>query len=91
LTQPSPLLVPRGSSTPSKGLEAFNASQDNPNQIWLAENFDGLRRLLSALPHTPFFDLRHKHSFAQIGGGAPLAVSEAAFWRLPAVEEVKAA
>jgi hypothetical protein len=73
------------------GRELFIVSDDNPNQIYLAEHLDGLLRLSAALPHQPFFDLRHRHSFAQIGGGAPLAVSEAAFWRLPPVEAVKAA
>ena len=68
------------------GRELYSASDDYPNQIYLAEQFDGLLRLAAALPHQPFFDLRHKHSFAQIGGGAPLAVSEAVFWRLPPVE-----
>jgi hypothetical protein len=33
---------------------------------------------------------RHRHSFAQIGGGQPLAISEAVYWRLP-IEAVKAA
>ena len=73
------------------GQQLFSASIDRQDQLYLAENFDGLRRLASALPHQPFFDLRHRHSFAQIGGGAPLAVSEAAFWRLPIDEAVKAA
>ena len=26
---------------------------------------------------------RHRHSFARIGGGQPLAISEAVYWRLP--------
>jgi hypothetical protein len=73
------------------GQQLFSASIDRQDQLYLAENFDGLKRLASALPHQPFFDLRHRHSFAQIGGGAPLAVSEAAFWRLPPAEAVKAA
>jgi predicted nucleic acid-binding Zn-ribbon protein len=73
------------------GRELYSVSEDNPNQIYLAEHLDGLLRLAYALPHQPFFDLRHRHSFAQIGGGAPLAVSEAAFWRLPPAEEVRAA
>jgi hypothetical protein len=73
------------------GLELYAASDDHPNQIYLAEQFDGMVRLAAALPHQPFFDLRHRHSFAPIGGGQPLSVSEAQFWRLPPVEEVKAA
>ena len=73
------------------GRELYSASDDYPNQIYLAEQFDGLLRLAAALPHQPFFDLRHKHSFAAIGGGPSLTVSEAAFWRLPPVEAVKAA
>jgi hypothetical protein len=72
------------------GRALFGVSDDNPNQIYLAEHLDGLLRLSAALPHQPFFDLRHRHSFAAIGGGAPLAVAEAAFWRLPPVEEVAA-
>jgi hypothetical protein len=73
------------------GRALYSVSDDYPNQIYLAENFDGLLRLSGALPHQPFFDLRHKHSFAQIGGGPRLAVAEATFWRIPLVEEVKAA
>jgi hypothetical protein len=68
------------------GRELYSASDDYPNQIYLAEQFDGLLRLAAALPHQPFFDLRHKHSFAAIGGGQSLAVSEAQFWRLPTAE-----
>ena len=72
------------------GRALYAVSDDYPNQIYLAEHLDGLLRLAAALPHQPFFDIRHKHSFCQLGGGAPLAVSEAAFWRLPTAE-VKAA
>ena len=71
------------------GRALYSVSDDHPNQIYLAENFDGLLRLSAALPHQPFFDLRHRQSFAQIGGGAPLAISEAAFWRLPPIEARK--
>jgi hypothetical protein len=73
------------------GRALYAVSDDYPNQIYLAEHLDGLLRLAAALPHQPFFDIRHKHSFCQLGGGAPLAVSEAAFWRLPTAEEAKAA
>jgi hypothetical protein len=73
------------------GQQLFSASIDRQDQLYLAENFDGLKRLASALPHQPFHDIRWKHSFAQLGGGAPLAISESQFWRLPPVEAVKAA
>jgi hypothetical protein len=75
------------------GLQLFNvAADDHAGNIHsFTESVDGMLRLAAALPHQPFFDLRHRHSFAQIGGGAPLAVSEAAFWRLPAAAAVKAA
>jgi hypothetical protein len=73
------------------GRELYSASVDRQDQIYLAEHFDGLLRLAASLPPEPFYSLRWRHSFANIGGGAPLAVSEAAFWRLPPVEAVKAA
>jgi hypothetical protein len=73
------------------GRQLYSVSDDFPNQVYLLEQFDGLVRLAAALPHQPFFDLRHKHSFAPLGRGQPLAVSERQFWRLPASDEVKAA
>ena len=73
------------------GRALYAVSDDYPNQIYLAEHLDGLLRLAAALPHQPFFDIRHKHSFCQLGGGAPLAISESQFWRLPVDDEAKAA
>jgi hypothetical protein len=75
----------------SIGQQLFSASVDRQDQIYLAEHFDGLLRLAAALPHEPFYSIRWKHSFANIGGGVPLAVAEASFWRLPAADEAKAA
>jgi hypothetical protein len=65
------------------GLQLFNvAADDHAGNIHsFTESVDGMLRLASSLPHEPFYSLRWKHSFAQLGGGAPLAVSEAAFWR----------
>jgi hypothetical protein len=74
------------------GKQLFNAAaDDHANNIHsFTESVDGMLRLAASLPHEPFYSLRWRHSFAQIGG-APLAVSEAAFWRLPPAEGVKAA
>jgi hypothetical protein len=72
------------------GRALYAISDDYPNQIYLAEHLDGLLRLAAALPHQPFYDLRHKHSYAQLGGGQPLAISESMFWRLPAAEDAAA-
>jgi len=75
----------------SLGRELFNAaSYDHPNQISLGETFDGMARLSAALPMKPFYDLRHRHSFAPIGTSSSLAAAESAYWRLPPAE-VKAA
>ena len=73
------------------GRELYAAASDFQNQISLSETFDGMARLSAALPAKPFYDLRHRHSFAPIGTSSSLAAAEAAFWRLPAVEAVKAA
>jgi hypothetical protein len=75
------------------GLQLFNvAADDHAGNIHsFSETCDGMLRLAAALPHEPFYSLRWRHSCAQIGGGAPLAVSEAAFWRLPPAEADKAA
>jgi hypothetical protein len=75
------------------GLQLFNvAADDHAGNIHsFSETCDGMLRLAAALPHEPFYSLRWRHSFAQIGGGAPLAVSEVAFWRLPPAEADKAA
>jgi hypothetical protein len=75
------------------GLQLFNvAADDHAGNIHsFTESVDGMLRLAASLPHEPFYSLRWRHSFANIGGGAPLAVSEAAFWRLPPVDEAKAA
>jgi chromosome segregation ATPase len=70
----------------SLGRELFAAACDHQNQISLGETFDGMARLSAALPAKPFYDLRHRHSFAPIGNGGPLAIAEAMYWRLPAVE-----
>jgi hypothetical protein len=75
------------------GKQLFNAAADDhaSNIHSFVESVDGMLRLAASLPHEPFYSLRWRHSFAQIGGGAPLAVAEAAFWRLPPIEAVKAA
>jgi len=75
------------------GKQLFNAAADDHagNIHSFSETCDGMLRLAAALPHEPFYSLRWRHSCAQIGGGAPLAVSEAAFWRLPPAEADKAA
>jgi hypothetical protein len=65
-------------------------SLDAPVQR-IETEFDGLQRLSAALPAKPFYDLRHRHSFAPIGTSSSLAAAEAAFWRLPPVEAAKAA
>jgi hypothetical protein len=64
------------------GKQLFNAAADDHagNIHSFSETCDGMLRLAAALPHEPFYSLRWRHSFAQIGGGAPLAVSESAFW-----------
>jgi hypothetical protein len=75
------------------GLQLFNvAADDHAGNIHsFTESVDGMLRLAAALPHQPFYDLRWRHSFAPIGTSSSLAVSEAAFWRLPIDEAVKAA
>jgi hypothetical protein len=73
------------------GRQLYAAASDHQNQISLSESFDGLQRLSAALPAKPFYDLRHRHSFAPIGTSSSLAAAEAAFWRLPPVEAAKAA
>jgi hypothetical protein len=75
----------------SLGRELYAAASDFQNQISLSETFDGLARLSAALPMKPFYDLRHRHSFAAIGTSSSLAAAEAAYWRLPTNEEAKAA
>jgi len=77
----------------SLGHQLYNAaSYDHQNQIYLSETCDGLARLSAALPMKPFYDLRHRHSFAPIGTSSSLASAEAAYWRLsPPIEAVKAA
>jgi chromosome segregation ATPase len=74
----------------SLGRELFAAASDFQNQISLSETFDGMARLSAALPMKPFYDLRHRHSFAPIGTSSSLAAAESAYWRLPPAE-VKAA
>jgi hypothetical protein len=72
------------------GRELFAAACDHQNQISLGETFDGMARLSAALPAKPFYDLRHRHSFAPIGTSSSLAAAESSYWRLPPAE-VKAA
>jgi chromosome segregation ATPase len=73
------------------GHQLYNAASDHQNQIYLSETCDGMARLSAALPLKPFYDLRHRHSFAPIGTSkSSLAAAEAAYWRLP-VDEAKAA
>jgi chromosome segregation ATPase len=74
----------------SLGRELFAAACDFQNQISLSETFDGMARLSAALPAKPFYDLRHRHSFAPIGTSSSLAAAESSYWRLPPAE-VKAA
>jgi hypothetical protein len=74
------------------GHQLYNvAAHDHQNQIYLSETCDGMARLSAALPMKPFYDLRHRHSFAPIGTSSSLAAAESAYWRLPPLEEVKAA
>jgi hypothetical protein len=68
------------------GRELYAAASDFQNQISLSETFDGMARLSAALPMKPFYDLRHRHSFAPIGTSSSLALSESMYWRLPLVE-----
>ena len=75
----------------SLGRELYAAASDFQNQISLSETFDGMARLSAALPMKPFYDLRHRHSFAPIGTSQSLAAAEVAYWRLPTNEEAKAA
>jgi hypothetical protein len=68
------------------------ASQEpNANALYLSETVSGVARLSAALPMKPFYDLRHRHSFAPIGTSSSLAAAESAYWRLPPAEEVRAA
>jgi hypothetical protein len=75
------------------GKQLFNAAaDDNAGAIHaFSETFDGMNRLSAALPMKPFYDLRHRHSFAPIGTSSSLAAAESAYWRIPLVEEDKAA
>jgi hypothetical protein len=73
----------------SLGRELYAAASDFQNQISLSETFDGMARLSAALPMKPFYDLRHRHSFAPIGTSKSLAASEASYWRLPPIEARK--
>jgi hypothetical protein len=76
----------------SLGHQLYNAaSYDHQNQIYLSETCDGLARLSAALPMKPFYDLRHRHSFAPIGTSSSLAAAESSYWRLPTDEAAKAA
>jgi hypothetical protein len=74
----------------SLGRELFAAASDFQNQISLSETFDGMARLSAALPAKPFYDLRHRHSFAAIGTSSSLALAESMYWRLPTTEAAAA-
>jgi hypothetical protein len=75
------------------GKELFNAAADDhaANIHSFTESVDGMLRLAAALPHQPFYDLRWRHSFAPIGTSSSLAAAESSYWRLPPIEETKAA
>ena len=72
------------------GRELYAAASDFQNQISLSETFDGMARLSAALPAKPFYDLRHRHSFAAIGTSSSLALAESMYWRLPTTEAAAA-
>jgi hypothetical protein len=73
------------------GHQLYNvAAHDHQNQIYLSETCDGMARLSARLPK-PFYELRHRHSFAPIGTSSSLAAAESSYWRLPTDEAAKAA
>jgi hypothetical protein len=68
------------------------ASQEpNSNPLYLAETISGEARLVASLPAKPFLAIKEKFPFMAVSTHKSLADSERSYWRLPAVEEVKAA
>jgi hypothetical protein len=68
------------------------ASQEpNSNALYLSETISGEARLVASLPAKPFLSIRERFNFLPISTSKSLATSEAQYWRLPAIEEDKAA
>jgi hypothetical protein len=68
------------------------ASQDpGANALYLAETVSGEARLVASLPRNPFLAVKEKFPFMAVSTQNSVADSERNYWRLPPVDEVKAA
>jgi hypothetical protein len=67
------------------------SSEAGANTLYLSETVSGVARLVASLPSRPFVEIREKFPFMAISTHKSLADSERSYWRLPAVEETKAA
>jgi len=77
----------------SLGSELLDLASQEPgaNSLFLAETISGEARLAASLPAKPFLALRERFNFMPISTSKSLAAAEAAYWRLPPIEVVKAA
>jgi hypothetical protein len=77
----------------SLGHELLDLASQAPgaNALFLAETISGEARLAASLPRNPFLAIKEKFPFMAISTHKSLADSERSYWRLPAVDEVKAA
>jgi hypothetical protein len=68
------------------------ASQEpGANALYLSETISGESRLAASLPAKPFLAIKECFHFLPISTSKSFAAAEAAYWRLPSDEEVKAA
>jgi hypothetical protein len=77
----------------SLGSELLDLASQEPgaNALFLAETISGEARLVAALPAAPFLQLKERYPFMTISTSKSLAASEAQYWKLPALDEAKAA
>jgi hypothetical protein len=75
------------------GHELLDLASQAPgaNALFLAETISGEARLAASLPAKPFLAIRERFNFMPISTSKSLAAAEAAYWRLPPIEVVKAA
>jgi hypothetical protein len=77
----------------SLGRELLGLASQDPgaNALYLAETISGEARLVASLPRNPFLAVKEKFPFMAVSTQNSVADSERNYWRLPPVDEVKAA